>query len=170
MIRRPGTLREWIVLVYAAIGVGLLPWTIWLSESLKPHHVTNRWDLAWSGFDSGLALFFLATAFAAHRRSPWVPTLAAATGTLLIVDAWFDIVLESHADQLRNSIMLAAFAELPAAAVCFWIAYRAERVIARRLDLAAAGEGATESDLVGVFEVPADREPAGEPGDAHASP
>ena len=44
------------------------------------------------------------TAFAAWRRSPWVGALAAATGTLLVTDAWFDIVLESHADELRKSI------------------------------------------------------------------
>ena len=62
---RSWTFREWVVLGFAAIGLSLLPWTIWLSQSLKPHHVTNRWDLAWSGFDTGLAVLFLATAFAA---------------------------------------------------------------------------------------------------------
>ena len=170
---RSWTFREWVVLGFGAIGLALLPWTIWLSASLKPHHVTDRWDLAWSGFDTGLAVLFLATAVAAYRRSPWVGALAGATGTLLVTDAWFDVVLESHADELRQSIALAIFAELPLAALCFWIAHRTERFLARALEralhLAPAGERTPEGDLVGVLEVPADGEAAREPGDADAS-
>jgi hypothetical protein len=171
MPKAPSSLRGWVVVVFGAIGIGLLPWTIWLSASLQPHHVTERWDLAWSGFDTGLALMFLSTAFAAHKRSPWVGALAAATGTMLLVDAWFDVVLESHGEELQ-AILLAAFAELPAAALCFWIAYRAERflslVVDRALHLAPAGEGATERDLIGVLEVAPHGEPAREPGDPDA--
>ena len=107
-------------------------------------------------------MLFLATAFAAYRRSPWVGALAGATGTLLVTDAWFDVVLESHADELRQSIALAVFIELPLAGFCFWIAHRTERFLARALEqalhLAPARESTPEGDLVGVFEVPADRE------------
>ena len=99
--------------------------------------------------------------------------LAAATGTLLLVDAWFDIILESHADELRNAIMLAVFAEIPIALLCFWIAYRTERFLAlvvdQALHLATAGESPTEGDLVGVLEVTPDGEAAGEAGDADAA-
>jgi hypothetical protein len=170
---RPTTLRHWVIGVFAVIGVGMLPWTIWLSASLKPHHVTERWDLAWSGFDTGLAIAFLLTAFAAWQRSPWVGALAAATGTLLLTDAWFDIVLESHSDELRKAIYLAIFAELPLAALCFWIAYRTERFLAllvrESLHLTSAAQGPTERDLIGVLEVTPDGEPAGEPRDADSS-
>ncbi|HZT91413.1 MAG TPA: hypothetical protein VFA05_05170 [Gaiellaceae bacterium] len=173
---RAWTLREWVIAVFAGIGIGLLPWTLWLASSLSPQHVTDSWNLAWSGFDSGLAVLFIATALAAYRRSPWVGALAAATGTLLVTDAWFDIVLESHADERRFSILLALVAELPSAAFCFWIAYRTERFLAEVVDeafghgaashLAAAREGPAEGDLVGVLEVASDREAAGEPSDA----
>ena len=170
---RSRTFREWVVVAFAAIGFALLPWTIWLSQSLQPHHVTNRWDLAWSGFDTGLAFLFLATAFAAYRRSPWVGVLAGATGTLLVTDAWFDVVLESHADELRQSIALAVLVELPLAGFCFWIALRTERFLSRALEralhLAPAGESTPEGDLVGVLEGPADGDPARESGDADAS-
>jgi hypothetical protein len=167
---RPRTLRDWVVVAFTAAGVALLPWTVWLSSSLSPHHVTNRWDLAWSGFDTGLAVLFIATAFAAYRRSPWVGAFAAALGTMLVADAWFDVILESHADELRFSIMLAVFLELPAAAVCFWLAHRTERLLAKAVEeaeglhLPPARQGSAEGDLVGVFEVPADGESAGEPG------
>ena len=54
------------MVVFAAIGLGLLPWAIWLvAVAASPHHATHRWDLAWSGFDTGLAMLFVATAFAA---------------------------------------------------------------------------------------------------------
>ncbi len=169
---RSWTLRDWVIVAFAGMGLAMLPWTLWLSTSLQPHHVTDRWDLAWSGFDTGLAVLLLATAFAAYRRSPWVGALAGATGTLLVTDAWFDVILESHADELRQSIALAIFVELPLAAFCFWIALRTERFLARALEglhLAATGKSTAEGDLVGIFKVAADRETAREPGDADAS-
>ncbi len=179
-MRFPRTLREWVAIVFSAVGIGLLPWTIWLSQWLPPRHESVRWDVAWSGFDSGLALMFLFTAIAAWRRSPWVAAGAAATGTLLVTDAWFDIVLESHSDELRISILTAVFGELPAAALCFWIAYRTEQFLARAVDLtlgrgaashlAATGQGPAEGDLVGVLEVAPDGEAARKPGDPDAIP
>ena len=171
-MRLPSTIREWVTVAFAAAGIGLLPWTIWLSASLKPRHVTYNWDLAWSGFDTGLALLFIATAIAAHRRSPWVGALAAALGTMLLVDAWFDVVLESHWDERRSAILLAVFAELPAACVCFWIAQRTERFLAKvveeALELPPPGEGAPEGDLVGELEVSPDGQAARET--RHADP
>ena len=170
------TLRHYVIVAFAVIGVGLLPWTIWLSASLRPHHETEHWDIAWSGFDTALALAFILTAAAAWRRSTWVPAAAAATGTMLLVDAWFDLVLESHSGVVWAALA-AVFAELPLAVVCFWIAYRTERFMAQIVDaavgsgshLAAAGEGAAESDLIGVLEIAADGKPAGESSDADAT-
>jgi hypothetical protein len=177
---RPGhwTLRQYVMVVFGAIGLGLLPWTLWLSASLKPHHATEHWDIAWAGFDTGLAAAFVLTALAAWQRSPWVSAAAAATGTLLVADAWFDIVLESHSE-VRWAVLFAVCGELPLAAVCFWIAYRTERFLAQivqaasvRADashLAAPGEGAAEGDLIGVLEVTPHRQAAREPGDADAT-
>jgi hypothetical protein len=155
---RPRSLRRWVTVGFAVAGIALLPWTIWLATSLTPHHETGRWDLAWSGFDSALAVMFLLTALAAWRRSPWVGIAAGATGTLLVTDAWFDVVLESHADEMRFALLLALVAELPVAALCFWIAYRAERFIESHLT--TADERPPEGDLVGVLEIPTDRQPA----------
>jgi len=169
-LRRPSSLAGWVALGYGAVGIGLLPWAVWLSSSLPPTHHSAHWDFAWSGFDVGLAICFCGTAFAAHRRAiALVGIFAAATGTLLIVDAWFDVLLESHGNELGTAVFLAVVFELPAAAVCFWIAFRTERFVSRVLHLTPAGESAAEGDLVGVFEVPADGEPAREAGDADAS-
>ncbi|HZQ15566.1 MAG TPA: hypothetical protein VFA82_02215 [Gaiellaceae bacterium] len=170
----PKTLRQWVIVSFGATGLGLLPWTAWLSATLSNTHESSHWDLAWGGFDTGLAVLFVATAASAYYRSPWVGAFAAALGTLLVTDAWFDVVLSSHWDERRYALLLAVLAELPAAAVCFWIALRTERflrwvVVEAELGLAASGEGAPEGDLVGVLEIPADGQPAREPGDANTS-
>ncbi len=171
-LRRPSSLREWVVLAYAAIGIGLLPWAVWLSTSLPPSHHSAHWDLAWSGFDVGLAVCFIGTAVSAHRRSPWVGAFAAATGTLLLTDAWFDVVLESHGNEAQTSALEALFFEIPVACFCYWIAYRTERFLAmvvEQLHLAPAREGAPQGDLVGVLEVAPDGEPAREARDPDAA-
>ena len=95
----------------------------------------------------------------------WVGVLAGATGSLLVTDAWFDVILSSDTDELRTALFLAAVAELPAAAVCFWIAYRTEHFLARVVGsshLAATQKSPPESDLVGIFKVSADGEAARE--------
>jgi hypothetical protein len=166
----------WVIVLYTAMGIFLVPWAIWLGATLRPDHTTDRWDVVWTGFDLGLALAFVLTAVAAWRRSPWVGALAATSGTLLVVDAWFDIILESHEKDIRAAIMRAVLAEFPVAALCYWIAYRTSRFLAHAVDvaraeealhIAATGERAAEGDLVGVLEVTAHREPTREPGDAN---
>ena len=123
-------------MLFGAAGVALLPWTAWLSSSLPPHHGTENWDLAWSVFDSILAVSFLLTAFAAWHRRPWLPLVASATGALLISDAWFDVVLESSSSDLELALVMAVLAELPLAAACFWVAYVTSRAGRRALDRA----------------------------------
>jgi hypothetical protein len=171
MKRRPSTFREWVILLFAAAGLALLPWTIWLAGTLRPTHESPRWDIAWSGFDAALTALFLLTAFAAWRRSLWVGVVAGATGTLLVTDAWFDVIQSSDRDELRTALFLAFFAELPAAAVCFWIAYRTERFLSLVVGshLAPTEESPSESDLVGVLEVAANRKTAREPGNPDAA-
>ena len=129
-------MRRFAASVFGAAGIALLPWTVWLSASLPPHHRSANWDLAWSGFDSALAVLFLVTAFAAWRRRPWLPAVAAATGALLVTDAWFDVLLESRSDDRAVALVEAFAAELPLAALCFTVAYITSRGDPRALDRA----------------------------------
>jgi hypothetical protein len=127
--------RRWVAPFFLVAGLGLLPWTLWLLRSLEPEHRTGRWDVAWSGFDTLLAVFFLLTALAAYRRSLWLEACAAATGTLLICDAWFDVVLESRGTEFRMALLEALLVELPVAAICFWIARDADRFARQAIGL-----------------------------------
>ncbi len=106
----------------AVLGVGLLPWTLWLALTLPSRKVAEHWDLAWVGFDLVLAAALLATAAAILRRSPFVPATAAATGALLLADAWFDIVTASSSRERWFAIGLALVAELPFAGFCLALA------------------------------------------------
>ena len=99
----------------------LVPWTLWLTFSLPTRHLTHNYRLAWVGFDVWLAIAFAATALAALRASSWLQPLAAVTGTMLCCDAWFDIVTSASGDEQIVAVLEAVVAELPLAALCFWI-------------------------------------------------
>ena len=114
-------------------GLVLIPWTIWLTLSLPAHHESENWKTVWAGFDVAEAAALITTAATALRRSPWLAPVAAITGTLLCVDAWFDITLEAGGKHLLPSVLEAAFVELPLAAICFWVSRDAERALVHAL-------------------------------------
>jgi hypothetical protein len=124
--------RRWLAPFLALIALLLVPWAIWLATTLPSHEVAEHWDIAWAGFDFLLAAALLATAVSAWRRGPYVQACAASAGTLLVVDAWFDLLTSSGRD-LTYAIVLALVAELPIAAVCLWIVLDPE-TCARRVE------------------------------------
>src|SRR3954464_14518417 len=83
----------WVVALLAGVAVALVPWTVLLNERLPSRHLASHWDLAWTGFDVALAAVILATAVTAVGGSAeWLGRLAAACGTMLVCDAWFDVL------------------------------------------------------------------------------
>ena len=56
------------------------------------------------------------------RRSPLAEVAAAITGTLLVCDAWFDVLTSRATSDIVQGVLLAALVELPLAALCFWMA------------------------------------------------
>lgn len=112
----------WIAPAFLLCAVVLLPWTAVLFLTLPHHYVANHWRLAWGGFDIGLGLALAATAVSVARRSPYAEVTAAVTGTLLVCDAWFDVLTSRGTTDVMQAVLLAAFVELPIAALCFWMA------------------------------------------------
>jgi hypothetical protein len=123
-------LPRWMTTLLAAVAVGLVPWTLYLTFTLPSRHVTSHYDLAWVGFDVGLLASFAATAWATFRGARWLVPLAAVTGTMLVCDAWFDVVTSRGGGEMWEAIAEAALAELPLAAVCGFIVYDAETFLA----------------------------------------
>jgi hypothetical protein len=131
----PVRLPRWITRLLAVVAVALLPWTLYLTFTLPSRHVTMHYDLAWVGFDVALAAAFASTSWAAIRGSQWLSPLAAMTGTMLVCDAWFDIVTSGAGDDLVEAATEALLGELPLAALCAFIVYDTEtflRALPRR--------------------------------------
>ena len=64
---------------------------------------------------------------AAYRRSHLLVPFAAATGAMLLCDAWFDVVTSTPGERLE-ALLQAGFAEIPLALVCAFVVYDVERV------------------------------------------
>jgi hypothetical protein len=124
-----GGVPRWTAMLLGGVALGLVPWTLYLTYTLPSKHVTNHWSAAWAGFDVGLAAALLATAVGVAKATAWLDAAAAVATTLLVTDAWFDIVLASGGGERLEAIVFAAVAELPLALFCFWIALNAERAI-----------------------------------------
>jgi hypothetical protein len=120
-------LPRWVTPLLTLTALGLLPWTAWLTFTLPSRHLTENYDVAWVGFDIGLVAAFACTSYCAFRVSRWLVPWAAATGAMLICDAWFDIVTSSGGGERMEAVLEAVFAELPLAAVCVFIVLDAER-------------------------------------------
>jgi hypothetical protein len=130
--------RKWLLLLLGAVVVALLPWTAFLTATLPGRHVTHHWDLAWAGFDVFEASALAATFVALGRRSFLLAPVAAVAGTALLCDAWFDLITSQPGDDLRWSLVRALAAELPLAALCFWIALDSSRAVASAARASAA--------------------------------
>jgi hypothetical protein len=112
----------------------LIPWTLFLAYTLPARHRVVHWDAIWVGFDLALALALLLTAVAAIRGRPWLAIPATASATLLVCDAWFDVLTARGAHEITTALLEAVLVELPLAALCVWMALRVERVILGRTD------------------------------------
>src|SRR5262249_25262985 len=117
------------------VALGLLPWSLWLSIWLPSEHRAAHWDIAWSGFDLALACMLGLTAVGLYRRAVWLPAAAAAAATLLVCDAWFDILTSRSDEGLWLAVGMAALGEFPLAVLCILVAVRAERILERTVRL-----------------------------------
>ncbi len=109
------------------VAVLMVPWTLYLAITLPTRHHAQHWDAVWVGFDIAVAAGIAATAVGAFRRSEWLVIVASCTGTLLLCDAWFDVLTSSGGRQAGVALLQALAGELPLAALCFWIAWNVER-------------------------------------------
>jgi len=120
-------LPPWVTPLLALTALGLVPWTLYLTFTLPSRQVTEHYDVAWVVFDIALLSVIALTAICAVRGSEWLVPLAAVTGTMLVCDAWFDVVTSIGGNDWIEAVLEAIFAELPLAAVCALIVYDAER-------------------------------------------
>ena len=101
--------------LFAFAGVCLVPWIVYLAISLPKRDVDTHYRGAWVGFDLLLVTAIVLTAYYAFRVDTRVQLPAMATATLLVVDAWFDVMTAGHRQATFVALLMAAFIELPAA-------------------------------------------------------
>jgi hypothetical protein len=123
--------RNWAAMILALAAIVLIPWAIALNLILPSRHLADHWDIAWTGFDIVLALSLLATAYTAVRRRDLVRGVAPVSATLLLCDAWFDVLTASNGTDLEVAILLAVLGELPLALICFLLATGATESLTR---------------------------------------
>lgn len=139
VIPTPSRTHRWLAPLFLVGGAGLVPWTAYLAITLPSRHVqTGYYDVAWGGFDLALAAALIATGIGLVRRRLWVEGTAVAAGTMLVCDAWFDVLSSSGVNGRLEAGLMALAVELPMAVVCFMVARNVEESVERAAAYAQA--------------------------------
>jgi hypothetical protein len=125
---------RWAGPAFALFSLILLPWIAYLAYSLPSRQLSADYDVAWAGFDVMLLVALASTGYFALRRSRYLSTAATTAATLLIVDAWFDVMTTLPGQRLEP-VALASGVELPLASVCVWLSFHTQQLAERRLVL-----------------------------------
>jgi hypothetical protein len=129
------TVPWWVGPAFALLALGAVPWVVFLAVTLPRHATFAHYRGVWVGFDTALVVVLAMTAWNAWRGRPYVALWSTAAATMLMVDAWFDVMTTPRGHGLLLSWFLAIVIELPLAGICLWIALHAEMVIANRVVL-----------------------------------
>ncbi len=127
--------RNPLLTVLATAALVETAWTIYIAWRLPRHYVANHWDLAWVGLDIAQVIMLLLAAWAAWRGRALLILFATAAGTLLLVDAWFDVTTTRNGG-LAQSVLFALLIEIPAAVALFLITWRTIKDLANSMFVA----------------------------------
>ena len=127
---RLGSSRKWDVVLIVTIGacIVLAVWIGVLAVTLPKFYRTGTWRGAWVGFDVALLATFAATAWAAWRRRQLLVICLIVLATLLLCDAWFDVVLDVDTPGFLASLLSALLVEMPLAVLAIAMARRLLRL------------------------------------------
>jgi hypothetical protein len=126
----PGSSWKWDAVLVFIVGscIVLAAWIGVLAVTLPTFYHTGTWRGAWVGFDIGLLAAFAATGWTAWRRRQLLIVCLVVLATLLVCDAWFDVVLDAHTSSFLASVLSAVLVELPLAALAIFMARRLLRL------------------------------------------
>ena len=122
----PGGARaRWLPLALVIAALALIPSLVIVLTVVPPVQIAHHLPLAWTGLDVFELLALAGTGFELHRRSVVTVVPATITGTLLLCDAWINVIPTTG--MARAEAVVLAFVEVPLAALSFWVAARAAR-------------------------------------------
>jgi hypothetical protein len=114
---------RWLPLALAIAALALVPSLVLVLAVEPTAQIAQHLRLAWTGLDVFELLAMAYTARALHRRSATAVVPATVTGTLLLCDAWINVISSNAAGRFEGIAL--AFVEVPIAALSFWVATRA---------------------------------------------
>ncbi len=122
----PGTSWKWDAVLVVIVGscILLAAWIGILAVTLPAFYHTGSWRGAWVGFDIALLAAFAATGWTAWRRRQLLIISLVVLATLLLCDAWFDVVLDVRTAGFFASLLSALLIELPLALLAILMARR----------------------------------------------
>jgi hypothetical protein len=133
--------RGFVLRVVTVGALLLIPWIIFLGVELPRVYTAANWSIAWQGFDVGLFIALGVTAWAVWRRRQILIISSVVAGTMLIVDAWFDMVTSAQGNDTLLAVLSGCLIELPLALMLFATAVRIIRMNARALNVMLGGDG-----------------------------
>jgi hypothetical protein len=107
--------RQIVLITIIGCCICLAIWTGFLAATLPRYYRSGGWSGAWVGFDIALLAAFAATGWAAWRGRQVLIICLIVLATLLLCDAWFDVVLDLRTPGFQLSLLTAAVVELPLA-------------------------------------------------------
>jgi hypothetical protein len=110
---------RWLPPALAVAALALVPSLVIVLTVVPQVQIAHHLPLAWTGLDVFELIALAATGFALHRRSTLTAVPAAITGTLLLCDAWINVI--PTVGMARAEAIVLAFVEVPLAALSFWI-------------------------------------------------
>jgi len=144
---KPGTSWRWdLLLVLIIIGCVLLAaWIGYLVVSLPAFYRAGSWRGAWVGFDLAELAAFAATGWAAWKRRQILIICLIVLATLLLCDAWFDVVLDARTAGFVSSLASALLVEVPIAVIAVLVARRLLRLAIGQVIRYEGGDGPVPS-------------------------
>lgn len=144
---QPGTSWKWDALLVLIIAgcIFLAAWIGYLIVSLPPSYRTGSWRGAWVGFDLAELVMFAITGWAAWRRRQILIICLIVLATLLLCDAWFDVVLDTRTAGFLSSLLSALLVEVPVAVIAVFVARRLLRLTVGQVIKYEGGSGPVPS-------------------------
>ena len=101
------------------VAVGLFAWISILTFTLPSSYRAQHWVATWVGFDVAMLVSIATTAWAIRKKRQLAIPAAMVSATLLVIDAWFDLMTSRPGIDFKLAVAAAAFGEIPMALLLF---------------------------------------------------
>ncbi len=118
------TTRRRLGMALIAAGLAMMPWLVVLAATLPATARAVHWSAAWVGLDASEGCALLATGVLLIRQDARCSLTAAVTATLVLTDAWFDVLTSQPGAAQIMALVLATCVEIPVTVLCATLALR----------------------------------------------